>query len=413
MSDERTTADVVVIGAGIVGAAIARALGREGQRVVVLERGAAVSGTSAQGEGNLLVSDKAPGFELELALHANRRWVELAAELRDELGPDFPDIEFERKGGVVVATTEQGAEPLKDFARSQAEASVDAQIIDLDEALKLEPHINPAITAAVAYPQDSQVQPVIATEALLASARRAGVEVRCSVEVLGGLYDGHAGDRLMQKDAAGRRLTGVRTTRGDVTAASVINAAGPWGAEVASRLGVSLPVRPRRGVVLVTTRMPHRIFHKVYDGDYFGATQSNDAALQTSSVIESTAAGTVLIGSSREQIGFDPRIRAEVIAEIAAKSTRVFPFLRDASVMRAYGGFRPFMPDHLPVIGPDHRLPGLWHATGHEGAGIGLSISTADLVADLYAGREPGIPAEPFSLARPSLAPHLTEGAVA
>src|SRR5699024_124525 len=106
-----------------------------------------------------------------------------------------------------------------------------------------------------------------------------------------------------------RRLTGVQTTAGAVTASTVINAAGPWAGEVAQRLGAPLPVRPRRGVVLVTTRMPHRIFRKVYDGDYFGATQSNDAALQTSSVIESTASGTVLIGSSREQIGFDTRLR--------------------------------------------------------------------------------------------------------
>ncbi|WP_166997163.1 NAD(P)/FAD-dependent oxidoreductase [Paramicrobacterium fandaimingii] len=387
--------DVAIIGAGIVGAAIARALSRDGVSVVVLERGAAAAGTSGQGEGNLLVSDKAPGRELELALHANRRWIELAADLADELGPDFPNIEFERKGGLVVATTEAGAEPLKNFARSQAGAGVDAQVIETSEALRLEPHLNPAITAAVAYPQDSQVQPVIATEALLASARLAGAEVRCGVDVLGSI-----------RSTSGK-LTGVRTGAGAVTAPTVVNAAGPWAAEVASRLGVGLPVRPRRGVVLVTTRMPHRIFRKVYDGDYFGATQSNDAALQTSSVVESTAAGTVLIGSSREQIGFDSQLRAEVIREIAAKCTRVFPFLRSASVMRAYGGFRPFMPDHLPVIGPDHRLPGLWHATGHEGAGIGLSVSTADLVSDLYAGRTPELDAEAFSVSRPSLAEAL------
>ncbi|PFG30019.1 NAD(P)/FAD-dependent oxidoreductase [Paramicrobacterium agarici] len=401
MGNRGATYDVAVIGAGIVGAAIARTLSRDGVRVVVLERSAAASGTSGQGEGNLLVSDKAPGRELELALHANRRWAELADELADELGPDFPDIEFERKGGLVVATTEAGAEPLKNFARSQATAGVDAQIIAPSEALQLEPDLNPAITAAVAYPQDAQVQPVIATEALLASARRAGAEVRCGVDVLGSI-----------RSASGE-LTGVQTTAGAVTASTIINAAGPWAGDVASRLGVTLPVRPRRGVVLVTTRMPHRIFRKVYDGDYFGATQSNDAALQTSSVIESTAAGTVLIGSSREQIGFDSRLRAEVIREIAAKSTCVFPFLRDASVMRAYGGFRPFMPDHLPVIGPDHRVAGLWHATGHEGAGIGLSVSTADLVSDLFAGRAPELNAAAFSVARPTLAAALAaeEGA--
>lgn len=390
--------DVIVIGAGIVGAAIARAFARDGLSVAVLERDAAVSGTSSQGEGNLLVSDKAPGMELTLAQHATRRWGTIAAELADELGPSFPSIEFERKGGVVVATTEEGAAPLVAFARRQAEAGVDARIIGADEARQLEPSLNPEVTAAVFYPEDCQVQPVIAAEALLASARCAGARVLTGADVLSGIL---AGDGT---------VTGVRTSRGDVSAGTVVNAAGPWAGDVARRLGAPLPVHPRRGVVLVTTRMPHRIFHKVYDADYVGATQSNDAALQTSSVIESTAAGTVLIGSSREQIGFDKTLRAEVIREIAGKSTRVFPFLASASVMRAYGGFRPFIPDHLPVIGPDPRMPGLWHATGHEGAGIGLSVSTADLVADLHAGRAPQLPPEPFSPARPTLEPYLREG---
>ena len=199
----------------------------------------------------------------------------------------------------------------------------------------------------------------------------------------------------------------MHTTAGDFHAPQVILAAGPWSGEVAEALGVTLPVRPRRGMVLVTTRMPHRIFHKVYDGDYFGATQSSDAALQTSSVVESTAAGTVLIGSSREQIGFDERLRVEVLQGIAAKSLRLFPFLQNASIMRTYGGFRPFMPDHLPVIGADHRAPGLWHASGPEGAGIGLSLATAEILAAQMLGTATPTDAAPFSLARASLAAHL------
>jgi glycine/D-amino acid oxidase-like deaminating enzyme len=153
--------------------------------------------------------------------------------------------------------------------------------------------------------------------------------------------------------------------------------------------------------------MPGRIRHKVYDADYVGAVGSDDAALQTSSVIESTAAGTVLIGSSRERRGFDERIEARVLAAIAAKAVVLFPFLADVAVMRAYGGFRPFVPDHLPVIGPDPRLPGLWHATGHEGAGIVLSMATAELIADLLYERETRVPAAPFAVDRPSLRPFI------
>lgn len=387
--------DVVVVGAGIVGAACARAFAQAGLRVTVLDRDAAASGTSAKGEGNLLVSDKGPGAELELAQYAASLWPRLAEELADELGTAFPSIEYERKGGVVVATTNDGADPLLDFAASQRAAGVDAIPVSVDEARTLEPHLNPEITAAVHYPDDAQVQPVTATEALLASARNHGVDIRPFVTVTGAL-----------RDARGR-VTGVSTSAGDLSAEAVVVAAGPWSGEVATALGVHLPVRPRRGNVLVTTRMPHRVFHKVYDGDYFGATQSGDAALQTSSVVESTAAGTVLIGSSREQIGFDDRLRVEVLREIAAKALRLFPFLAGASIMRSYGGFRPFMPDHLPVIGADHRAPGLWHASGHEGAGIGLSLATAELLVAELLGRDTAIDATPFQLGRASLAPHL------
>ncbi|APU21499.1 NAD(P)/FAD-dependent oxidoreductase [Actinoalloteichus sp. GBA129-24] len=391
--------EIIVIGAGIVGAACARTLARRGHRVLVVDRGPTMTGTSASCEGNLLVSDKGPGAELELALAANACWPDVVAELADELGESFPAVEFEKKGGLVVATTEAGAQPLIDFAAEQRAAGVDARVVTAQEAHELEPDLTPDLTAAVYYPQDCQVQPVAAGEALLASARRAGAEVRTGVEVLGG---------IVRDD----RLVGITTTRGDLTADAVVLAAGPWSGEVSERIGAPVLVRPRRGMVLVTTRMPHRIFHKVYDGDYVGATQSADAALQTSSVVESTAAGTVLIGSSREQVGFDPSIRVEVLREIARKAVALFPFLAAAPVMRAYGGFRPYLDDHLPLIGQDPRLRGLWHASGHEGAGIGLSVVTAQLLAaDLLGGPAPVDPTPFRPSGRPLAVPDPKAGA--
>jgi glycine/D-amino acid oxidase-like deaminating enzyme len=459
-------ADVVVIGAGIIGAACARALARAGMNVIIVDRTAPASATSARGEGNLLVSDKAPGPELDLALLAADHWPKLAAELADELstpagialggaasssgrksalgaatsgraesdaasddmaagsGPatgaasssraesgaasgvavriapphtPFPDIEYDRKGGIVVATTEEGAEPLRAFARSQAAVGVEVEHLSAAEALALEPHLNPAITAAVHYPQDAQLQPVVATEALLASARRAGVRVLANREVIG-----------IERD--GDRITGVRTTAGTIGTDAVVVAAGPWSGAVAEVLGGDLPVRPRRGMVLVTARMAQRVFHKVYDGDYFGATQSADTDLQTSSVVESTPGETVLIGSSRQQIGFDDRLRVEVLSQIAQRALRLFPFLEGTPVIRAYGGFRPYVPDHLPVIGEDHRHPGLWYATGHEGAGIGLAGVTGDLLCAQLTGAKPALDPTPFLPSRPSLAAYLVNG---
>ena len=387
--------DVLVIGAGIIGAACARSLASAGLSVTVVDRGASAGGTSAACEGNLLVSDKGPGPELDLARHAAARWPTVASELATELGPSFPSIEYEPKGGIVVAMTEPGAIALLAFAETQRPAGVEARALSAGEALDLEPDLNPALTAAVHYPQDAQVQPTIATEALLASARIRGAVVRTGAEVTG---------CILGTDG---RITGVRTTQGSLYADAVLVAAGPWSGEVSDRLGVSIPIRPRRGMLLVTAAMPQRIFHKVYDGDYVGATQSGDASLQTSSVVESTRGGTVIIGSSREQIGFDTTLSVDVLRRLAAKAVSLFPFLERVNVIRSYGGFRPYLPDHLPIIGPDPRLSGLWHATGHEGAGIGLAIVTADLLRDQFLDRTPDRPAEPFQLDRPSLRPYL------
>lgn len=390
------TGSAVIIGAGIVGAACARSLAMAGIDVVVIDRSTAVSGTTARCEGNLLISDKSPGPELTMALAAAERWPQLITELAAELGEDFPSIEYEAKGGLVVATTEDGAAPLLAFAAAQRSAGVDAREIPVAEAIALEPHLNPAITAAVHYPQDSQVQPVIAAEALLASARKHGARVMQSTRIISPIVDG---------DGA---LVGVMTDRGEFRADATVIAAGPWSGEVASTLGVTLPVRPRHGMVLVTSRMPQRVFHKVYDADYVGAVGSGDAALQTSSVVESTPSGTVLIGSSRHQIDFDSRLRPDTISEIAAKAIRLFPFLADTAIIRTYGGFRPFMPDHLPLVGADHRLPGLWHATGHEGAGIGLAPVTGELLAAMISGSVPTLEPTPYSPSRASLAPYLS-----
>ncbi|MEU1629412.1 FAD-dependent oxidoreductase [Streptomyces sp. NPDC020096] len=380
---------MVVLGAGIVGAACARELAEAGFAVTVVDRGRAAGATTAHGEGNVLVSDKQPGSELELALLSLRLWPKVLAELADRAAVDIGAVEWEPKGGIVVATTEVGATELTRFATAQRAAGVRAERLDAAALAAAEPQLTREVTAAFHYPSDAQVQPAGAATALLSAAVAAGATVRTGCEVLGAR-------------TRGDRLTGVRTTDGAIDADVVVNAAGPWSGEVSARLGAPIAVRPRRGEVLVTTPLPPTVFHKVYDADYVGAVGSGAADLQTSAVVEATRAGTILIGSSRRQVGFDDRLRPHVLSAIAAKALRLFPCLSAAAVMRAYGGFRPYVDDHLPVIGPDPRLAGLWHATGHEGAGIGLSVGTARLLRQLVLGQEPQIATAAFRVDRPA-----------
>ncbi|MEV8220206.1 FAD-dependent oxidoreductase [Microbacterium sp. NPDC077391] len=379
---------IIVIGAGAVGAACALSLTEAGAEVTVLDRTGVAGETSSRCEGNILVSDKQPGAEAVMAVEANRAWRELAARLDAERVPGQPATEFEAKGGIVVAFAE-GAQALKAFAAAQREMGIRAEVLDTPALRAAEPHLAPEIAVGVHYPDDAQVQPSLATQAMLARARHLGAQLQIT-EVTGAVVE------------AGR-VRGVRTSTGRIDADAVVNCAGPWAGEIATLFGAALDIRPRRGTILVTTAMPQRIFHKVYDADYVGAVGSADAALQTSTVVESTPAGTVLIGSSRERVGFSEDGLLAPLAEIAAKAARLFPFLRDTMLLRTYFGFRPYAPDHLPAIGADARVQGLFHAAGHEGAGIGLAPTTGALIAHAVLGASAPLDPTPFLPSRLTL----------
>ncbi|MEZ5209688.1 FAD-binding oxidoreductase [Gordonia sp. (in: high G+C Gram-positive bacteria)] len=383
MSAARVAADVVVIGAGAVGAAVAWYATRAGLSVTVVERGAIVSGSSSACEGNLLVSDKEAGPELDLALYSHDLWAGELLEYRELW-------EFDFKGGLVVASTDAGQAGLAELTVRQRAAGVVVDDVPLTEVPTLEPHLTRDIAGAAYYPQDCQVQPVLLAAHLLRMAREGGATVLTDTPVTGLVRSGDA-------------VTGVVTGRGTIAAPIVVNCAGAWAGEVAALAGISMPVFPRRGFVLVTEPLPPTVFHKVYAGEYVASTQSSDAGLQTSTVIESTRGGTVLIGSSRERVGFDRAPSLPAIREIAAKALRLYPALREVSVMRSYLGFRPYCLDHLPVIGDDPRAPGLWHAAGHEGAGIGLSVGTAKLLVQAMTGAPTDLDLTPFAADRATL----------
>jgi D-hydroxyproline dehydrogenase subunit beta len=358
----------------MVGAACALYAARAGLDVVVVDRGPVAGGTTGAGEGNLLVSDKEPGPELDLALLSGRLWRELA----DELGKF---VEYEAKGGVVVASSPAGLAALERFADGQRAAGVLAEPVAGDALYDLEPHLAPGLPGAVHYPQDCQVMPALAAAHLLRASRAR-------------LLTGHTvTDVLRTRDGSVR---GVRTDKGDLHAPAVVNAAGTWGGELAALAGVHLPVLPRRGFVLVTEPLPRRVRHKVYAADYVADVASDSAALQTSPVVEGTAAGPILIGASRERVGFDRTFSLPAVRALAAGATLLFPFLSDVRAMRSYLGFRPYLPDHLPAIGPDPRVPGLHHACGHEGAGIGLATGTGHLIARTLTAQAPELDLAPF-----------------
>lgn len=374
-------ADVVVVGAGMVGTAIAARLAPTGAEVCVVERSGPAAGSSSAGEGNLLVSDKLPGPELDLAVRSLALWREIGTD-------DAARIELEPKGGLVVAWDAGQLGALSALAGAQEAAGVAVRRLEGADVARAEPHLNPDVAGGVFYEADCQVQPMHAVAYLVERAVAHGCRMVRGADVRG--WRSRPGEAMSLETTLGSLHVGT----------VVVNAAGPWAGELAERLGSRLPVVPRRGHVLVTEPLSPVAVHKVYEADYVGSVRDSGDGWQCSGVVEGTASGTMLLGSSREFAGWSTVPEPAVVAAIAARAIALFPGLAGARLMRTYVGFRPATPDHLPAIGWDAEVPGLMHAAGHEGAGIGLSLATAEAVQCLLQGVAPPVAVEAFDPAR-------------
>ena len=372
--------DAIVIGAGVVGASTALALTNAGLKVLVIDRGPVASGTTGAGEGNILVSDKEPSPELTLALRSRDAWFEVSADIDG-------GFELEDKGGVVVSRSEKGIADLKKLAALQREAGIDAQEVNGAELQKLEPFISKNVEFGVLYPQDAQCQPMLAAAQMLRAVRKRG----------GSFVQG---ENVVKINVVNGSVVGLTSDKNKYSSPIVVNATGTWAGEIAKLAGSDLPIMPRRGFILVTAPAGKIINHKVYDADYVANVASGDADLQSSAVVEGTASGTILIGASRERVGFKNDLDVSILRQLARQAISLFPVLENIQLLRAYRGFRPYAPDHLPVIGEDANVKGLWHAAGHEGAGIGLAPATAELITAQITGRKTFMDPTPFSPAR-------------
>jgi glycine/D-amino acid oxidase-like deaminating enzyme len=370
--------DVVVVGAGVVGASCAYFLAGSGARVQLVDRAFVASGSSGACEGNVLAWDKAPERELPLALRSAELWAELAERLPD-------GFEYDRKGSIVVAETEAELEASAERARMLAGLGVAGEVLDADALRREEPHAAHDLPGGVLYPGDAQLEPRLATAALVraAVARGAALTLDRAVERLTRGNDG--------------RVTGIETSAGRISAGAVVIAAGVWTPALLETAGLSVPVTPRKGQVVVLERSPVRFRRKLSEAGYVAAVEADAAALQVAMVVESTASGTALLGSSRQQVGFDREVDLAVAGAVARRAARFFPILSDVRALRVFAGLRPLTPDHVPIVGPLAEAPNLCVATGHEGAGIGLAPATGELVAAWHAGVPSPLPLDWFS----------------
>jgi glycine oxidase len=345
------TADVVLVGAGIIGCAIARRLASAGARVTVLERGDAGAEASSAAAGMLAPQAEcdAPSPLVELGVASRALYPGVVAALREETGIDPAYLE----GGIVsIARSDQEAAVLERRCTWQAAAGHRVEALTAAEVRKLAPMLDADVQAGLFFPDDHRIDNALLTEAYAQACVRLGVTLRTGSPV--------AGVRI-----EGGRVVGVEAMGGLVRAGAVVNAAGAWAAEIAPG---PIPVRPVRGQMVMlrcpAPSWPHAIYsHAVY--------------------LVPRRDGILLAGSTYEEAGFDKRVTGGAVAGILARAAALVPALADATLLRTWAGLRPGTSDGLPILGADPETRGLYHATGHYRQGILLAPITAERMSTL------------------------------
>jgi len=347
-------ADVVVVGAGVFGAATAFHLAEAGVDAVVVERGDFCSEASGANVGLVSLSPRPPGLMADLCRHAT----DLYESLIERLGRE---VYFQPTGVIRVGMTEESLADVIDWAECQRSVGIEVEVLSGDKLRELEPLLPEGVLGGCHTPRGGFVSPFAVVAGYLERARELGAKLVPMTTVTG-------------ITVRGGRVVSVETTRGRIETETVVNAAGAWAGEVSAMVGLHTPVIPIRGQVLVTeplTCLPRRV------------------VMGISPSIRSTWAANGIIGSIQEDAGFEKRVTLAVMRDFARGITEMYPHLRHVQVIRAWSGLRPKTPDRMLILGQTHQVRGFVVSTGGFDIGMMLGPAVGEVVADVVLERTP------------------------
>lgn len=361
--------DVLIVGAGIVGAACAHALAAEGLAVGVIEAQTVGGGATAAGMGHIVVMDDSPA-QLALTRYSQGLW--------DVLGAAAPQAtEYSRSGTLWVAADDEELVAARAKHAVYQASGIPSTVLDTAGLYAWEPHLRPGLAGGLRVPGDSVVYPPRVAAWLLRQTAPGRVRLIAGTVV-----------RLVPG--------GVQLADGAVFRSAIVVLAN--GAQAVG-LAPGLPIRPKKGHLVITDRYPGFVRHQLIE---LGYVKSAHAAHGDSVAfnVQPRPTGQLLIGSSR-QLDVDSRaIDYPILARMLARALAYLPDLAGISCTRVWTGVRAATPDGLPLIGPHPTLPDVWLAAGHEGLGITTALGTARLLAAQILGQPPPLPVEPYLPAR-------------
>ena len=371
------TYDVVVVGAGIVGAACAYECVREGMRVAVVDRDVIGSGATAAGMGHIVTMDDSEA-QFALTRYSQQLWQQLRTELPS-------DVEYEQCGTIWVAADEEEMMEVRRKQTYYTKRGVSAEVLDPQALEGLEPNLRKGMAGGLLVPEDGVLYPPCAARFLIERAQAEGADIHlgCSVSKIG----------------RGK----VRMTDGrEFSASTIVNAAGAWASILTPGLDIKNPdIKKRKGHLVITDRYPGFVRHQLVELGYLKSAHSvvNDSVAFN---VQPRSTGQILIGSSRQYGAEHKEVDNNILVRMMQRAQEYMPGLAQLSTIRVWTGFRAATPDKLPLIGPWPEDPTLYMATGHEGLGITTSLATARLLVDQLLGRKSEIPIQPYLPSRVS-----------
>lgn len=343
--------DIVIVGGGVIGLTIARALALRGVRdVCLVERGRLGTEASWAAAGMLLPQVEADAADefFNLACQSRDLYPAFAAALRDETGID---VELDTTGTLYLALTEHDHEEIEKRYEWQTRAGFAVERLSGAEARELEPCISEATLGALRFPKDIQVENRRLLSALANSVTKLGVHIATETIV----------DSITIE---GNRVSGVQTSRGAISCPTVVIAAGTWSSFIKT---APVPtIEPIRGQMICLEAKPQLTRHVIYSPRGYIVPRQD---------------GRLLAGSTSEHAGFAKCVTAGGIATILRNALEISPAITGLPVVDTWAGLRPRAADGLPVIGPCGEIDGLFCATGHYRNGILLAPLTGELIS--------------------------------